>query len=80
VVGAEDRDGLRSALARDGIATGVHYPRPVHLQPAWRDLAAPGSLPQSERCAARVVSLPLFPGIRDDEVDRVVDSVRRALR
>jgi dTDP-3-amino-3,4,6-trideoxy-alpha-D-glucose transaminase len=80
VIGVDEREALRDALRRDGIATGVHYPTPVHLQPAWRHLAAgEGALPHTERLAARVVSLPMFSGISDEEVDRVADSVRRAL-
>jgi dTDP-4-amino-4,6-dideoxygalactose transaminase len=80
VVEADDRDALRAALAREGIATGVHYPTPVHLQPGWRHLGyGPGDLPVSERAARRVVSLPLFCGMRDAEVDRVCAAVGRAL-
>jgi dTDP-4-amino-4,6-dideoxygalactose transaminase len=80
VVEADDRDALAARLAADGIATGVHYPTPVHLQPAWRHLGyGPGDLPTSERAARRVLSLPIFPEMRLAEVDRVCAAVARAL-
>jgi dTDP-4-amino-4,6-dideoxygalactose transaminase len=80
VVETDDRDGLRASLADEGIATGVHYPTPVHLQPGWRHLGyGPGDLPASERAARRVLSLPIFPGMDLDEVERVCGAVRRAL-
>jgi dTDP-4-amino-4,6-dideoxygalactose transaminase len=73
VVRAERRDQLRSHLAEQGVGTGVHYPLPAHLQPAYQDLdLAPGSLPETERAAEQVVSLPLYPELRADEVDRVI--------
>ena len=79
VVEVAERDRVRAAMNGDGIGAGVHYPTPVHLQPAWSHLAPPGGLPASERLAAEVLSLPVFPGIEDAEVDRVCDSLRRAL-
>ncbi len=68
----------RSACAADGIGTLVHYPRPVHLQPAYRGLdrlTDPSSV--SERLAGEILSLPLYPELRDDEVDVVVEALRR---
>lgn len=80
VVEVPERDRVREALRRDGINAGVHYPTPVHLQPAWRGLGyATGDLPATERAAARVLSLPIFPGLKDREVDRVASALRRAL-
>ena len=80
VVELDDRDRVRAALAEDGIGAGVHYPTPVHLQPGWRHLGfSPGDLPAAERAASRVLSLPCFPGIQDDEIDRVAGSLRRAI-
>ena len=76
----QQRDRIRDALRRDGIHAGVHYPTPVHLQPAWRALGyAPGDLPTSERAAMRALSLPIYPGLRDEEVGRVCGALRRAL-
>lgn len=80
VVEVDDRDQVRAALREDGIAAGVHYPTPVHLQPGWRHLGyASGDLPASERAASRVLSLPCFPGIREHEIDRVADALGRTL-
>jgi dTDP-4-amino-4,6-dideoxygalactose transaminase/acetyltransferase-like isoleucine patch superfamily enzyme len=56
------RDALQQALQRHGIQTGIHYPIPVHLQPAYADLGyKAGEFPHSERAAQEVLSLPLFP-------------------
>ena len=49
----------------------MHYPRPVHLQPAYRDLGEGRDLPVSERLAATVVSLPIYPELTDAEVEQV---------
>jgi dTDP-4-amino-4,6-dideoxygalactose transaminase len=81
VVEVDDRDRVRGELAALGVSTGVHYPTPVHLQPGWRHLGyAPGSLPVSERLADRILSLPVFPGMREGEVDRVVEALASVLR
>jgi dTDP-4-amino-4,6-dideoxygalactose transaminase len=71
VVQCEHRDALRRYLAACGIATDVHYPVPDHRQPA---LAAADSatLPVTDRASARVLSLPCFPELGDDEVERVI--------
>ena len=80
VVEVEHRDRVREALRGERIGTGVHYPTPVHLQPAWRGRGyARGDLPASERAAARVLSLPIFPGLEDHEVDRICAALRRAI-
>jgi dTDP-4-amino-4,6-dideoxygalactose transaminase len=66
------RDSVRDALARDGIGTGVHYPIPVHLQPACRGMGyAEGDLPHTERAAREVLSLPMFPELSDDQIEYV---------
>ena len=80
VVELDERDRVRAALHADGVGTGVHYPTPVHLQPAWRGLGyAAGDLPASERLANRVLSLPAFPGIKEHELERVAASLAAAL-
>ena len=57
-----DREGLMKSLAEQGIQTAIHYPVPVHLQPAYADPAyGKGSLPVTEQAAGEVVSLPMFP-------------------
>jgi dTDP-4-amino-4,6-dideoxygalactose transaminase len=64
-------------LKEAGIATGLHYPIPVHLQPAYAGLGyREGDFPISEQSAREVISLPMFPTIRDDEQTLVADSVR----
>jgi dTDP-4-amino-4,6-dideoxygalactose transaminase len=76
VVRSDDRDGLREHLSRQGIASAVHYPTPIHLTEAYAELGlAPGSLPVSERLAERMCSLPLFPAMSDAEAERVAQSV-----
>jgi dTDP-4-amino-4,6-dideoxygalactose transaminase len=71
VVQCEHRDALRGHLAARGIATDVHYPVPDYRQPALA--AADGTaLPVTDRAAARVLSLPCFPELADDEVERVI--------
>lgn len=74
VVECEDRDGLRSHLERHGIMTDVHYPVADHKQRALEDFSAV-SLPVTERLTARLLTLPCFPEISDDEVDFVIDRV-----
>jgi dTDP-4-amino-4,6-dideoxygalactose transaminase len=81
VVEADARDDIRAELHTQQVMAGVHYPTPVHLQPAWRWLGPEsGDLPATERVAARVLSLPVFPGMRNDEVERVAAGLSRALR
>jgi len=78
-VRVRDRDALQQALAADGVASGVHYPIPIHRQPAWADLGyRPGAFPEAERASTEVLSLPLYPEMTDEQVDAVVASVRRA--
>jgi dTDP-4-amino-4,6-dideoxygalactose transaminase len=61
-----------------GIETGIHYPIPCHRQAAYLRFAT-GPLPVSETAAAEVLSLPMFPHLRDDQVARVCDAVHDAL-
>lgn len=76
VVRAHQRDALRTYLLERGVATLVHYPVPVHMQEAYRDLGyGPGSLPATEAAAQTVVSLPLYPEMRDEEADAVATAV-----
>jgi dTDP-4-amino-4,6-dideoxygalactose transaminase len=74
------RDRIRNELEDLGIQTGLHYPVPVHLQQAYRDLGhGPGDFPVAERIAAEGFSLPLFPEMTLDQQDRVVDALSRVL-
>jgi dTDP-4-amino-4,6-dideoxygalactose transaminase len=70
------RDALAAHLKSAGIGTLVHYPIPVHLQPAYADLGvAAGSLPETERAAREVLSLPLYPGLTAAQQARVIEAV-----
>jgi dTDP-4-amino-4,6-dideoxygalactose transaminase len=75
-VGARRR--VREELGRRGIQTGVHYPQPCHLQPAFQAFAD-RPLPVCEQAAREVMSLPLFPHMSDEQVDTVCDALGEAL-
>ncbi len=78
VVRHAERDPLREALAADGVQTLVHYPAPVHRQPAFAHLRErSGPLDVTERLSAEIVSLPLFVGLAEAQLQRVVESVER---
>jgi dTDP-4-amino-4,6-dideoxygalactose transaminase len=76
------RDSLRAALQARGIGTAIHYPVPVHRQPAYIDRLAlgPSGLHETERAAAEVLSLPIYPQMIDSEVAQVVEAVQAAVR
>jgi dTDP-4-amino-4,6-dideoxygalactose transaminase len=79
-VSAERRDALRAYLAERGIGTGVHYPVPVHMQEAAQFLGyARGDLPVTERLAAEVVSLPMYPELLDSDVEMVATAIKEFL-
>ena len=71
-----NRDGVLSLLRESGIGAAVHYPVPVHLQPASKDPAGEGSRPVAETLARQILSLPLYPGMADAALDRCVECVR----
>jgi dTDP-4-amino-4,6-dideoxygalactose transaminase len=79
VLDVDRRSVFRRVLRDLGVETKVHYERPIHLWSAHRDLGSPGQFPEAERLAGRVVSLPLYEGLRDEQVLHVIDSVRQAL-
>ena len=71
------RDGLQRYLDGAGVATGLHYPIPVHLQQAYASLGhKPGDFPVSERLAAQGISLPMYPELTDEQVRYVAGKVR----
>jgi dTDP-4-amino-4,6-dideoxygalactose transaminase len=73
VVRAERRDELRAFLAARSIGAAVYYPRPLHLQPCFRDLGyQEGDLPIAEQAAREVLALPIHPGLAPEQVDAVV--------
>jgi dTDP-4-amino-4,6-dideoxygalactose transaminase len=72
------RDLLQAHLRTSGIATAVHYPRPIHLQPAMAAAGGrPGDLPVSESLCREVLSLPLYPELGTDQIGRIADEIRR---
>jgi dTDP-3-amino-3,4,6-trideoxy-alpha-D-glucose transaminase len=77
VIRSRDRDALRDHLDACGVASAIHYPTPIHLQPAYADLSlGPGSLPVAERLAGENCSLPIFPAIEDWQIAETVAAVR----
>ena len=78
VIRHRERDRLRAWLAEQGIGSLIHYPVPVHLQPAYaRQLLCPvGGLPVTEQFCAEILSLPMYPQLSDEQVERVVAAVR----
>jgi dTDP-3-amino-3,4,6-trideoxy-alpha-D-glucose transaminase len=78
VVLAEDREAFRARLLERGVGTLVHYPEPIHRQPAYTSLAGGLPLRVSERLCERVVSLPLYAELTDAEAEQVVEAVRAA--
>jgi dTDP-4-amino-4,6-dideoxygalactose transaminase len=77
VIEVDDRDGLQKHLADRGIETAIHYPVPIHLQPAYRALGYhAGDFPVTERAARRILSLPMYPELPFDAIEEVVAEVR----
>jgi dTDP-3-amino-3,4,6-trideoxy-alpha-D-glucose transaminase len=76
VVRSSQRDMLRDRLDARGVASAIHYPKPIHLQPAYASLGLePGSLPVAERLAAESCSLPIFPMIEAGQIERIAGAV-----
>jgi dTDP-4-amino-4,6-dideoxygalactose transaminase len=74
------RDRVRGALQDAGIETGVHYPIPLHRQPCYAAMGkGEGSFPESERASREVLTLPLYPQLRDAQVDLVAETLSRTL-
>jgi dTDP-4-amino-4,6-dideoxygalactose transaminase len=73
------RNELQRELTDAGIQTGIHYPIPVHLTEAYSNLGyTRGDFPEAERAADEVLSLPMFPELRDDQMHTVVSAIRNA--
>jgi dTDP-4-amino-4,6-dideoxygalactose transaminase len=71
------RDALREKLTSGGVQTGIHYPIPLHLQPAYRDLGYQrGDFPVSEQLADEVLSLPMFAELSDEQIDLISGVIR----
>ena len=79
VIRVPDRDRVRAELSARGVATGVHYPVPIHRTEAYADLGmGPGSLPVAEAMADEICSLPIHPGMERWEIDAIVEAVAQA--
>lgn len=80
VIRTKIRKELQSFLKSNGVGTGIHYPIPLHLQKAYEHLGyKEGDFPIAERCSDEVVSLPMFPELREEEIRYVTDKVKEFL-
>jgi dTDP-4-amino-4,6-dideoxygalactose transaminase len=78
-VRTQDRQGLQDALQRQEIQFGVHYPIPIHLQPAWAELNySAGDFPHAEKAADEVLSLPIYPELTPENIHSVVGAIQNA--
>lgn len=78
VVQVDNRDDLRTYLEQQGIASGLHYPLPLHLQEAYKDLGyVKGAFPVAEAQAARIVSLPMYPELSNAQIEYTCDSIKQ---
>jgi dTDP-4-amino-4,6-dideoxygalactose transaminase len=72
-----ERTALQTALAEIGIQTGIHYPIPCHLQPAFQHLGyRAGNFPHAETLSQEILSLPMYPGLTNEQVHQVVSAIR----
>src|SRR5262249_14556893 len=77
VVQVPERDRVKEALERQGIATGIHYPIPIHLQPACARYGyRRGMLPVTESVVERILSLPMYPELTQEQIERVAAAVK----
>ena len=76
VIRTADPEALQAFLGERGVATGRHYPEPPHLSVAYRDLGhLPGSFPVAEAISREGLSLPMFPGMSEQQLTSVVDAI-----
>ncbi len=79
VVRVQERQKVQQALKEEGIATGIHYPIPLHMQPAYKHLGLPaGSFPVAERFASEILSLPMYPELSADQIAFICDTLIKA--
>jgi dTDP-4-amino-4,6-dideoxygalactose transaminase len=80
VIQVPERDNFRILLEQEGIGTNIHYPTPIHLQPAAAAYGyRRGMLPVTEAVAERIVSLPMYPELTEEQLQLVVDSVKKCV-
>ncbi|MBU4373027.1 MAG: DegT/DnrJ/EryC1/StrS family aminotransferase [Euryarchaeota archaeon] len=76
VIQSDGRDGLKEFLEQNGIGTGIHYPIPLHLQEAYKDLGyKEGDFPVAEKVAKRILSLPMFPELTEAQIGYVCEKI-----
>jgi dTDP-4-amino-4,6-dideoxygalactose transaminase len=75
-VRSKSRDRLANHLAQNGVQTGIHYPIPCHLQPVYAKMEETCRLEKTEQLAKEILSLPIFPGMTEEEVEYVAEQVR----
>jgi dTDP-4-amino-4,6-dideoxygalactose transaminase len=79
VIRSSDRDRIQRLLSERDVGTGIHFPIPIHLQPACRDLGyKPGDLPHTEKAASEVLSLPMYAELTDDQLEWVASTIVNA--
>jgi len=80
VIRVKNRDKVEKELSSRGIATGIHYPTPIHLQNAYKFLGyKKGDFPVSEAAAEEVLSLPMFPELTEDQIKYVCESLKEVI-
>ena len=79
VIRVSNRDALQTQLTEKGIGTNIHYPVPIHLQPAYAGRWKKGDFPNSERLSDEILSLPMFPELTDAQIQEVVEAVKTSM-
>ena len=80
-INIKTRDAVQEKLKSRGVETGIHYPIPLHLQPAYRFLEYdPGEFPMAEQVALTTLSLPMYPSMNDEQVQRVAETLLEILK
>ncbi|HBK96988.1 MAG TPA: erythromycin biosynthesis sensory transduction protein eryC1 [Microcoleaceae bacterium UBA10368] len=74
-----NRNTLQEKLAENGIETGIHYPIPCHLQPAYQNLGNPGDFPNTETLCQQILSLPMYPGLSNTQIEQVVKAIELSI-
>jgi len=80
-IASEKRDELQKFLLKEGIETSVHYPLPIHLQPAYKGLGIKkNSLPVSEKASQQVLSLPIYPELAEEDIVKTGESIKKFMK
>ncbi len=78
VIRCSKRNELQKFLTEKGIQTFIHYPTPIYLQPAYKGLnLAPGSFPLAEQCAKEILSLPMYPELKREQIEYICDTINK---